>query len=141
MMNLNVTLSNGSKLVPNNIISNMVTFQGSSRKALDFVFPEDSYTLDELKNLFTEANCETITVDDVGIPGVDKQTSEYTGYVLFVGIRNERVEVSPGDEEHGPEYKSFNYVTMAKHTYQENQIRTLQDSIDHALLLVLNAVD
>lgn len=141
MMNLNVTLSNGAKLTPSNIISNMVTFQGESRKSLDFVFPEDLYTLDNLKNLFTAANCEKITVDDLGIPGVDKHTTEHVGYVLFAGIRNELVEVSPGDEEHPPEYKTFIYVTMAKHTYQENQMRTLQNSVDYAILLALNAVD
>lgn len=140
-MNLKITLANAVELVAENIISTTASFQGASRKALEFVFSENEYTMDYLKSMFTAANCETILVNDVGIPGVETQTATHAGYVLQVGVREESIIDNPGDEDNAPTYKRQVHVIMAKHTYEENKYKKLQDSVDKALLLALDALD
>lgn len=140
-MNLEVIFVNGTKLNPENITDTQVNLNGATRRAMEFMFSDEAYSLSQLEDVFTPANCERIVIADHGVPGAEVQTNVRDGYIVMGGIRTESRMVTPGDEENAPEYATFKLAVVAKRTYEENQMSALQAGVDAALLLALGAAE
>ena len=113
--------------------------QGANRDTITFEFDE-SYSVDELRNVFTEQNCEVINIvtDDV----VETQTENedgsvetktetvYTnnyheGYVIRAEVAEKIKEITPATGTTPTVTETRVFVTMAQRTYAETRLAVL----------------
>ena len=121
---------------------------GANRDTITFEFDE-SYSVDYLRSVFTESNCETINIvtDDIVESVVENEdgTTEvksevvYTnnyweGYVIRTEVAERIKEIEPATGTTPAITETRVFVTMAQRTYTETQIASLTETIDILVL-------
>lgn len=112
---MTVNLSGNIVLEPVIVTGGKRYVNGANRDVLTFVFKEVS--LDELDSIFTEENCENITID------INGEEAAHTGYVIRVDITKKNVETEEGTENRV-------FVSMAQRTQAEEQLVEMQAFYD-----------
>ena len=126
-----VTLKSGTTIDVVQVNGQARYFQGTQRDTLEFHFPKDGNSFDNLEALFTEANTAKITITN------DAGSFVYEDYNLRVSLALVPVVVMPA-EGTAPEVTEERYiVTMAQKTYSEMQMDSLQETVD---ILVLESL-
>lgn len=123
---MKVKLANGTELTPIAVSGGKRTVQGASRDVLSFVFPADT-SMDELNNIFTAANCETITIVD----GANEYI--HNAYTVRADLKREPVEVTPATASEAAVYENRVIVSMGQRTYMETQIAETQAAMSALL--------
>lgn len=124
---MKVILMDGTELSPILVTGDIRYTQGTNRDTLSFFFAE-SESLDTLDSLFTEANCENITI-------VDSNNVEYIHkeYTIRVELARKPIMVEVGTEDKEAVYENRAVISMAKRTFEESQLAK-QASVLNALL-------
>lgn len=145
---MHLILADGTQLNHIGATGTTKYIQGANRDTITFEF-DATHSVDELRELFTEANCEVINIvtDDVvetvveNEDGTQEVKSEvvYTnnyheGYVIRAEVAEKVKEITPatGTTEAITETRVF--VTMAQRTYTETQIASLTETVDILVL-------
>lgn len=128
---MHILLTDGTKLNHIGATGTSMYIQGATRDTITFEF-DSTHSVDELRNVFTEANCETIKIvtDEVvtledGCTEVVYTDSVFEGYVIRyeVAERIRTLKEATGTTPAETEPRVF--VTMAQRTYTETQIANL----------------
>lgn len=122
---MRLILSNNTELNPIIVTGGSKYVQGANRDALTFVFG-DSYSMDELDALFTEANCETITL--IG-DGEDQTENMHKGYVIRMELVKKLVVTQDATTDTAEVTEPRIQVTMAQRTYQETKISEIAEEV------------
>ena len=123
---MKITLTNGTELNPLSIYGGAREVQGAKRDTLYFVFPV-SEGFETLDSIFTEENCETITItEDSG------DTFIHRGYTVRAELSKKNMVVGM-TEENEPIYEDRLTVAMAQRTPAENQLKETQNVMDTLL--------
>lgn len=123
---MKIILTNGTELEAIVVTGSKRTVQGASRDTLYFVFPAET-SLDEMDGLFTEENCETITIVE------DENEYVKNGYTIRADLKREPVEVTPATDTEGAVYENRVTVAMAQRTYSEYQLAEVKSTLDALL--------
>lgn len=119
---MKITLTNGKELNPLSIYGGAREVQGTKRDTLYFVFPV-SEGLETLDSIFTDENCETITItEDSG----DSYIHKY--YTVRAELSKKNMVVGM-TEENEPIYEDRLTVAMAQRTPAENQIKGMESAM------------
>lgn len=127
---MKIILVNGTELNPIMVTGGAKYINGASRDTLTFVFPADT-SLDEIDNLFTAENCETIKLYE--------GETEYihTGYTIRAELSRTPMVVTPATEDTEEVVENRVTVSMALRTYAEAQLAKLtQQSALHEECIV-----
>ena len=158
---MHIILSDGTKLNHIGATSEQRYLQGANRDTITFEFDE-AYSVDALREVFTEANCEVINIvtDEVvdkivektienedGTPEtIEEVVSEtvYTnnyheGYVIRVEVAEKIKEITPATGTTPAVTETRVFVTMAQRTYAETQMASLTETVDVLVLESLMA--
>ena len=127
---MKVILNNGTELTPIIVTGEKRNVQGARRDCLTHVFAEVS--LDEIDGLFTEANCENIT-----IIGDDGSEAIYKGYTIRTDLTKTMVETVPATATAEAQYESRVSVTMAERTYAETKLAETSNAVDAVMVQML----
>ena len=125
---MKIILSNKQELTPIMVTGEHQYIHGSNRDVLTFVFG-NTYSLDELDRIFSEANCESIT-----IIGDDNSESIFNGYVIRTELikKFEMAEESTSNTEEVSVERIM--ISMAQRTYAETKLaQVAQESTDTQL--------
>lgn len=104
---------------------------GQNRDSLTFVMPA-ALSLDEVDNMFNETACESMKLVD------ENGEYIYKGYTVRVELKKEKVTLSTNVDtpeeitEDVTEDRIF--VTMARRTYNEEQVKVISDEITNTQL-------
>lgn len=137
-----ILLKDGTKLNHIGATGGSRYIQGANRDAITFEFSRESYTLDELRNYFTEINCETINiVTDGGVEVLEDGTkvpvlinNYWDDYVIRheVAERVKVIEEATGTTPEITEVRLF--VTMAQRTYAEYKLAAISEEVTNTQL-------
>lgn len=116
---MKVILANGTELSPIALTGTKRTVQGANRDVLSFVFPAET-GMDELDSIFTEKNCETITVVN------GEKQFVHKAYTVRAELKREPVLVTPATENSADVYENRVVISMGQRTYAETQIAEMQ---------------
>ena len=119
---MKIILSNGVELHPITAVGKHDFIKGASRDVLSFVFPPTA-SMDELDAIFTEENCETITV----VEGENKHI--HKAYTIRAELKRKPVEVAPATASTEAVYENRVTVAMAQRTYLESQMAAMQQAM------------
>lgn len=124
---MKIILNDGTELTAIIVTGGQKYTQGANRDALTFVFSETS--LDEIDAVFTEANCESVT-----LIGDDESENIHKGYVIRTELTKKSVitEAESSDTEEVTEMRVF--VTMAQRTYAETQMAAIAEEVTNTQL-------
>ena len=115
--------------------------QGANRDTITFEFDE-THSVDELRNLFTEQNCEVINIvtDEVVETLIEnkdgttetKTETVYTdnyheGYVIRAEVAEKIKEITPATGTTPAVTETRVFVTMAQRTYNETLLKENND--------------
>lgn len=145
---MHLLLKDGTQL--NHIGATSVSkfIQGANRDTITFEF-DSSYSVDELRDLFTEANCETINIvtDEIvetlvenedGITEVKTEVvyanNYWDGYVIRSEVAEKIKELKPATGTTPAVTETRVFVTMAQRTYAETQTKLMQEEITNTQL-------
>ncbi len=120
---MTIILANNQELTPLVALGAKRTVRGASRDSLSFTFAATE-SMDELNNIFTTENCETITIVEEEVQYV------YTGYTVRVELKREPKEVVAATESSEAVYEDRIIVTMAQRTYQETQLIQMKAKLE-----------
>lgn len=125
---MQIILNNNMVLQPIMVTGGHRYVQNANRDVLTFVF-DNTVSMDTLDFLFTEPNCESIT-----IIGDDNSESIFNGYV----IRTELTKKFEIEDEGSSEYDEISVertmVSMAQRTYSETKLaQVAQESTETQL--------
>ena len=124
---MKIILANGVETHPIMVTGGPRYAQGANRDTLNIVYAEGS--LDEMKALFTEKNCETIT-----IVGDDGSEAIHTGYVIRTELTEKPVEIKAATVDADAEYEDRIFVSMSQRTYAETKLAEIEaQNMDTAL--------
>ena len=119
---MKITLTNGTELNPLSIYGISREVQGAKRDTLHFVFLV-SEGLENLDSIFTEENCETITItEDSGDSYIHK------GYTVRAELSKKNMVVGM-TEENEPIYEDRLTVAMAQRTPADNQLKDMEKAM------------
>lgn len=127
-----IILTDGTKL--NHIGASGASryIQGATRDTITFEF-DDTYSMDELRELFTEKNCETINiVTEETVTDEDENASTVTtdniheGYVIRTEVGEKIKEITPATGTAAAVTETHVYVTMAQRTYEETKLAKME---------------
>ena len=136
---MHIILSDGTQLNHIGATGTSKYIQGANRDTITFEFDE-SYSVDELRNLFTEANCEVINIvtDEVVETPIEnedgsaetKTETVYTdnyheGYVIRAEVAEKIKEITPATGTTPAVTETRVFVTMAQRTYAETRLAVL----------------
>lgn len=125
---MKIILATGVELAPIMVTGATKYVQGVNRDSLTFIFDE-SYSMDELDNAFTEASFESIK-----IIGDDGSEAIYTGYTIYAELAKKQVETQTATDSIAAVFENRIFVTMAQRTYTETKLAAVaQGSIDTQL--------
>lgn len=127
---MKIILSNGTELTPIMVTGEHQYIQGSNRDVLTFVF-DNTLSMDELDSIFTETNCESIT-----IIGDDESESVFNGYIIRTELikKFEILEESTSDTDEVSVERIM--ISMAQRTYAETKLaQVVQESTDTQLAI------
>lgn len=113
---MKIILSNKQELTPIMVTGEHQYIHGSNRDVLTFVFG-NTLSMDELDKIFSEANCESIT-----IIGDDNSESIFNGYVIRTALTKkfEMAEESTSNTEEVSVERIM--ISMAQRTYSETKL-------------------
>ena len=117
-----IKLSNNIELEPIVVIGDKRFVHGETRDTLTFVFPSET-SLDEIDNLFTSTNCETITLVDAGTEYI------HDGYAIRAELKRSPEVVTPATDTEPEVIENRVTVSMSQRTYEENQIAEMQKTL------------
>ena len=120
---MTIRLTNGTELTPISVLGARRTVHGTSRDALSFVFPADT-SMDEVDNVFTATNCETITLIEEGSEYI------YSGYTIRAELKRVPEEVTAETSTEAAVYENRVTVVMAQRTYSETQMMEMRALLD-----------
>lgn len=123
---MKIILTNGTELEAIVVTGSKRTVQGASRDTLCFVFPAET-SLEEMDGLFTEENCETITIVE------DENQYVKSGYTIRADLKRESVEVTPATDTEDAVYENRVTVSMAQRTYAEYQMAEVKSTLNALL--------
>ena len=136
---MHIILSDGTKLNHIGATGETRYLQGANRDTITFEFDE-AYSVDALREVFTEANCETINIvtDDVVETVIENEdgTTEtktetvYTdnyheGYVIRAEVAEKIKEITPATGTTPAVTETRVFGTMAQRTYAETRLAVL----------------
>lgn len=124
---MQIKLANGTILMPLIVTGGKRTVQGVARDTLQFVFTPD-YSMEELDAIFSEENCEEITVTDENGQGV------YKNYSLRCELKKETVVAQLATDETDAVMEQRIFVSMSQKTYTEMQLQNLTETVDTLVL-------
>lgn len=151
---MHIILKDGTKLNHIGATSTTKYIQGANRDTITFEF-DATYSVDELRNVFTEINCETINIvtDQVNEELIENEdgTTEtksevvYTnnyweGYVIRAEVAERIKEIEPATGTTPAITETRVFVTMAQRTYAETQIASLTETVDILVLKDLMSI-
>lgn len=120
---MKVILNNGLELFPISAMGERRIVQDANRDTLTFAFSADT-SLDEIDGIFTEENCESITI----IEGTNEYI--YSGYAIRAELKREPIEITPATDIKEAVYEDRVMISMSQRTYTENQIAAMKAAID-----------
>ena len=120
---MKIILNNGRELAPINILGSRKNVQGANRDTLTFIFPADM-SMADLDELFSAANCESITVED------NTGSFIHKGYTVRGELSKVSVCTSAETDEAAATYEDRINVVMGQRTYAESQLAWLTDAVD-----------
>ena len=120
---MKIILNNGRELAPINIIGGRKNVQGANRDTLTFIFLADM-SMAGLDELFSAANCESITVED------NTGSFIHKGYTVRGELSKVSVCTSAETDEAAATYEDRINVVMGQRTYAESQLAWLTDAVD-----------
>lgn len=134
---MHIILANGTRLNHIGATGSMKYVQGANRDSITFEF-DDTHSVDELRNVFTETNCEVIDIVTDNEDGT-QDNNYHEGYVIRAEVSEKMKEITPatGTEPAVTERRVF--VTMAQRTYSETQVASLTETVDYLVLESLMA--
>ena len=129
---MHIILADGTQLNHIGATGGVKFVHGASRDTITFEFGE-IYSVDELREYFSELNCETINIV------ADGENNYHEGYVIRAEVSEKIKEITPatGTEPAVTERRVF--VTMAQRTYSETQVASLTETVDYLVLESLMA--
>lgn len=129
---MHIILANGTKLNHVGATGEMRYFQGANRDTITFEFDE-THSVDFLRSVFTEANCEVINIVTDNEDGTF--TNNYhEGFVIRAEVAEKVKEIAPATGTTPAVTETRVFVTMAQRTYAETQIANLTEVVDVLLL-------
>lgn len=121
-------------------------YQGANRDTITFEFDE-THSVDELRNKFTETNCEVINIVteeetslEDGTVNIIQSNNYHEGYVIRVEVAERIKELQPATGTTPAVTETRVFVTMAQRTYAETQMANITTAVDVLLLESLLAV-
>ena len=129
--------------------------QGANRDTITFEF-DASYSVDDLRAVFTETNCEVINIvtDEVvetqienGDGSVETKTETvYTnnyheGYVIRAEVAEKMKEITPATGTTPAVTETRVFVTMAQRTYAETKLILMADEITNTQLALCDVYE
>ena len=124
---MKITLANGTELTPIIVTGGGKFISGQKRDTLNFIFSE-SADLDELDALFTDANCEKITLYET-VANDDGTTTEtehiHTGYTIRAGLYRAPMVVEAATDTTEAVVENRVTVSMALRSYVEYSLNAL----------------
>ena len=118
-----IKLTNGTELNPILVTGGQKYVHGASRDTLSFVFPADT-GMDELDDLFTAENCESIAIVD------GDNAYIHNGYTIRAELKREPVVVTPATEAEAEVVEHRVTVSMSQRTYMENQLAATKAAVE-----------
>ena len=129
---MHIILANGTKLNHVGATGEMRYLQGANRDTITFEFDE-THSVDFLRSVFTEANCEVINIVTDNEDGTF--TNNYhEGFVIRAEVAEKVKEIAPATGTTPAVTETRVFVTMAQRTYAETQIANLTEVVDVLLL-------
>ena len=121
---------NGIELNAITVGGSTTHYQGSQRNTLTFYF-DDTHSFAQLDTAFTSLNTARITLAD------DDGTYLHDNYTMRVSMAYAPYCVSEETDTEPAVFENRYTVVMAQKTYSEQQIESLQDTVD---ILVLESL-
>ena len=129
-------LSDGTKITHIGATGATKYVQGANRDTITFEF-DSSHSVDELRNLFTEQNCEVIDIVTEEVVTQEDGTEQtiatdnyHEGYVIRTEVAERTKEIAPATGTTPAVTETRVYVTMAQRTYMETQLKSLTETVD-----------
>lgn len=127
-----IILTDGTKLNHIGAVGASRYIQGATRDTITFEF-DDTYSMDELRKLFTELNCETINIvteeevtDDENGTHLETTDNIHEGYVIRSEVSEKIKEITPSSGTAAAVTEARVYVTMAQRTYEETKLAKME---------------
>lgn len=124
---MKVIFTNGTELYPITVTGAPKYVQGANRDCLTFVFADT--TLDDLDAVFTESNCESIT-----LIGDDGSENIHNGYVIRVELSKKIVVTEQATTDTAEVTENRVHVTMGQRTYNETQMAAIAEEVTNTQL-------
>lgn len=118
---MQIILNNNIELNPILVTGTHDFVQGANRDTLTFVFSDIS--MDFLEELFTENNCEKITI----IENMNEYI--YNNYTIRTKLSKESVEVNSEVEGQPNFIENRVFVTMAQRSYAEQKLAQIAEEL------------
>ena len=129
-------LADGTKITHIGATGATKYLQGANRDTITFEF-DASHSVDELRSLFTEQNCEVIDIVTEEVVALEDGTEQtiatdnyHEGYVIRAEVAEKIKEIAPATGTTPAVTKTRVYVTMAQRTYMETQLKSLTETVD-----------
>lgn len=113
---MKIILTNGTELNPLMVTGGSRYVQSANRDCLSFVF-DGTVSMDEMDSIFSEANCETIT-----IIGDDNSEAIHKGYAIRAELKKSIETVERETPDALTETVNRIIVSMAQRTYAETKL-------------------
>lgn len=128
---MHIILSDGTQLNHIGATGTSKYIQGANRDTITFEFDE-TYSVDALRELFSETNCELIDiVTDEVVEQEDGTTQTvctdnyHEGYVIRAEVAEKIKEITPATGTTPAVTETRVFVTMAQRTYAETRLAVL----------------
>ena len=129
-------LSDGTKITHIGATGATKYLQGANRDTITFEF-DSSHSVDELRNLFTEQNCEVIDIVTEEVVTLEDGTEQtiatdnyHEGYVIRAEVAEKIKELTPSTGTTPAVTETRIFVTMGQRTYMETQLKSLTETVD-----------
>lgn len=137
---MHLILANGTQLNHIGATGETRYIGGKYRDSITFEF-NNAYSVDELRNLFTEENCEVINIITDNEDGTYENNYHY-GYVNRIEASEKIKEIEPATGVTPAVTETRIFVTMAQRVYEETQYLELkaQNEMLSECILEMSAV-
>ena len=127
---MKVVLANGMELEPIRVIGTKNYVQGANRDVLQFIFLEN-VSLDEMESIFTEENCESITIFD------GKEEAIHKGYTIRAELKKAMIKSEQETSTTEVQTVKRVIVSMAQRTYAETKLAQVVDEVTNTQLALV----
>lgn len=129
---MHIILADGTQLNHIGAFAENKFIGGKNRDAIVFEF-DNTHSVDDLRNLFTEKNCEVINIVtdsklelEDGSEQIIQENNYHYGYVHRVEISEKIKEIEPATGVTPAVTETRIFVTMAQRVYEETQYLELK---------------